>query len=584
MRTRLFFSIFTLFTLSAATAEQEIPTGGELLTEAASLSAYSDPAHGKAHAEDGIWRVDISRPDDARPYVTQVSIGLPGADLASGQWVLAVIRARAIRGEAPGIEAKLQLAGAPYTALANTVGIDLSREWRELPVLFPVTVAAGKGTASLTLMCARQDQAIEIASIRAFRYPAGTDTRGFPRIRRTYEGREPEAAWRKAALERIERHRKTDLSLLVKGPNGEPLADCEVTLILRRHEFGFGSAVTAGLLTADSSDGRRYREVVDRWFSRVVFENDLKDFGWESRAWGKEEKLKQLDRAFDWLGERGIAVRGHYLIQDAVPPNLAKVKDAAAIRRHFIQTAGERLAFARDRVCEWDVVNHPVAWGGADLLTRRPGLERIDREIYSLAQGVSPLPFYVNEDQLFRPGAQCDGTFEYIRKLKEEGFRVDGVGNQAHVDESYLPTPEHVLAVSDRFASLVQHQVISEFDITTIDDEELAADYTRDLMIACFSHPSYTGFLLWGFWEGSHWKPEAASWSRDWTIRKRGEVLEEWLGRRWVTKFTARTGKDGVLRWRGFPGRYSIERQGVPAGGATFFVGKAQPAGLVELP
>jgi endo-1,4-beta-xylanase len=336
------------------------------------------------------------------------------------------------------------------------------------------------------------------------------------------------------------------------------------------------------LLTAETEDGKRYREIVDRLFSRIVFENDLKDFGWEEGAEGKDAKLKQLDQAMSWLEQRHIAIRGHYLMQGAVPPNLAEVKDPEAIRQHFLKTADARLAFAKDRVCEWDVINHPVAWGGADLLTQRPGLEKLDREVYSLALRATSVPFFVNEDQLFRPGRQSDETFAYVRQLKEDGFRVDGIGNQAHVDESFLPTPEHLLAVTNHFATLVPRQVITEFDITTLQDEELAADYTRDLLIACFSHPAYTGFVLWGFWEGSHWKPEAASWNRDWTIRKRGEVLQEWIGRRWNTTVTLTTGKGGIVRWRGFPGWYDVSTK-TGDSVASFEATKAVPSGTVEI-
>ena len=98
-------------------------------------------------------------------------------------------------------------------------------------------------------------------------------------------------------------------------------------------------------------------------------------------------------------------------------------------------------------------------------------------------------------------------------------------------------------------------------------DEELAADYTRDILIAIFSHPAYTGFLWWGFWEGSHWKPAAASWNKDWTIRKRGEVIEEWLGKRWRTKVEATTDAAGIVRWRGFPGWYEARPGGAATGG-----------------
>lgn len=568
--------------LSARAAEVPVPPGGVSMTGDARVSAYAEAAHGSARQTDGIWRIEVTRPDDSKPFAVQAGIACGGAALAPGELVLAIVKARSADGRPGFFEAKLQLSRPPFTPAANTAGIEISDgEWREWPILFPITTAIAQGDASLTLLCARTGQSLEIGGIRVFKYPAGTDRSGFPRIRKTYAGREPNAPWRKAALERIERERKADLSVRVRGPGGKLLPQTEVTLVLRRHEFGFGSAVTAGLLTAETENAKRYRDIVDRLFSCVVFENDLKDFGWEPDAWGKQDRLRQLDQAFDWLEQRRIAVRGHYLMQIAVPPNLAKVNDSGAIRRHFLQTAEERIAFAKDRVCEWDVINHPVAWGGADMIHRRSGLERLDREIYALAQRSTSLPLFVNEDQLFRPGRQSDETFDYVRQLKEEGFRVDGVGNQAHVDDTFLPSPEQVLAVTDRFATLVPRQVITEFDITTVDDEELAADYTRDLMIACFSHPAYTGFLLWGFWEGSHWKPEAASWNRDWSIRKRGEVLEEWLGRRWTTTVTVTTGKDGIARWRGFPGRYDIRtRDGATI--ADFEVTRASPSGQVE--
>jgi endo-1,4-beta-xylanase len=292
-----------------------------------------------------------------------------------------------------------------------------------------------------------------------------------------------------------------------------------------------------------------------------VYENDLKDFGWGLEVKPEElaKKQAQLDRAFAWLAERRIAVRGHYLMQVAVPPNLAKMADdAPRVRAHVLGSAEQRLRFVGDRVTEWDVINHPIAWGGADLFSKRPGLERLDRDVFDLARRLTKLPLLVNEDQVYRPGAQCDGTYEYIAALLRDGYPVAGLGNQAHFHESYLPSPQHILDVTDRFAKLVPQQVVTEYDVVTNADEQLAADFTRDMLIACFSHPAYSGFMLWGFWENSHWKPEAASWNRDWTIRGRGEVLEEWIGRRWRTELTATTDSAGRITWRGFPGVYEV--------------------------
>ena len=265
-----------------------------------------------------------------------------------------------------------------------------------------------------------------------------------------------------------------------------------------------------------------------------------------------------MNGAFAWLEARQIGVRGHYLMQVATPFNLHDIKDDEVIRERILSSVKQRISFVGDRVIEWDVINHPIAWNGAEMLNKRAGLKQIDRETFRLARSLTALPFFVNEDQVFRPGPQCDETFEYIKALNEAGLTVAGLGNQAHFHESYLPSPEHLLAITDRFAKIVPHQAITEFDVITTEDEELAADYTRDVLIAVFSHPAYSSFLLWGFWEGTHWKPEAASWNKDWTIRKRGEVLEEWIGHRWHTELTVKSDATGLVHWRGFPGWYEL--------------------------
>jgi GH35 family endo-1,4-beta-xylanase len=357
-----------------------------------------------------------------------------------------------------------------------------------------------------------------------------------------------------------------------------------VKLTLRRHEFGFGSATPAHFYVREDEDGHRYREVIDRLFSIVVFENDLKDLWWGRNA-SPEERVarnQELDQAFAWLGQRNIAVRGHYLMQEAIQGKIAKW-DSETVRDHLLKTARERIEFAGDRVCEWDAINHPIGWSGVELFHRRPGLEHLSRDVFRLARSLTKLPLMVNEDQVFRPGPQCDDTWEFIRQLNQEGLKVDGLGNQAHIDESYLPSPEHVLAVTDRFAQVVPRQAITEFDLVTSGDEELAADYTRDMLIACFSHPAYSSFLLWGFWEGSHWLPAAASWKKDWSILPRGEVLEEWIGRRWRTELTLSTDAEGKVSWRGFTGWYEIT---FPAGGAprSAHVTREKPAAAVPAP
>lgn len=564
---RLSFLTVLLFTTVCRLDALEVPPGGMDVRGGSALEASASAAVGKVEDLALGKRIVITKPDAAKAYAAQFTASV-AEGIAKDERVLAIIKARVVGNAVSGeFQAKLQLRTAPYTSFGDSVGVDIHREWTEQPVTFVSNEAIQAGTTAVVLLCGHKEQSIEVESIRVLKYPANTDVRRFPRAKmtkRSYPGREEDAPWRKAALERIEQHRKADLSMIVTGDDGKPAANTEVKLTLHRHAFEFGTAVVAKRFSGESDDDKRYREIIDRLFSIVVFENDLKDGNWspdfdEKR---KAQRNAELDQAFAWLAERHIPVRGHYLMQVATPFNLHDIKDSTVIRERTLASVKERLEFVKDRVIEWDVINHPIAWNGADMLNKRPGLEQLDRDVFKLARSLTQLPFYVNEDQVFRPGPQCDDTLTYIEALNKAGLSVYGLGNQAHFDESYLPSPEHLLAVTDRFAEVVPHQCITEYDIVTTEDEELAADYTRDVLIAVFSHPAYTSFLLWGFWEGSHWKPAAASWNNDWSIRKRGEVLEEWIGRRWHTEVTLKTNAKGRVKWRGFPGWYEVQATG----------------------
>lgn len=542
----------------------DLPDGGTDLTEGQPLQSSASPESGSATAREPTGqRISITSPNAAKIFGAQFTQPLHGG-VEKGEIVLALVKAWASDAPSGEVMAKLQLKSAPYTAFAESRAIGVHPTWITLPILFTADRDIAPGTAAIVLLCGHKKQTLEVESVQVLKFPQSTDPAVFPKLKpvpRTYEGREPDAQWRRLALERIERHRKADLELTVNGKEGNPLVNIDVHIKLRRHAFGFGSAVVAKRFSGSSVDDQKYRELVDRLFSIVVFENDLKDGQWapDLPADRRQQRNAELNTAIDWLSQRHIGIRGHYLMQVATPYNLHDIKEPADIRARVLGSVEERLRFVKNRVVEWDVINHPIAWSGADMLNKRPGLEQLDRDVFILARTLTQLPFFVNEDQVFRPGPQCDETFAYIQALQNAGLDVAGLGNQAHVHESHIPTPEHMLAVTDRFATVVQHQSITEFDIVTTEDEQLAADYTRDILIATFSHPAYTSFLLWGFWEGSHWKPEAASWTKDWHPRARGAVLEDLITKRWHTELDLTTDAEGKISWRGFPGWYEVQ-------------------------
>ena len=87
----------------------------------------------------------------------------------------------------------------------------------------------------------------------------------------------------------------------------------------------------------------------------------------------------------------------------------------------------------------------------------------------------------------------------------------------------------------------------------------MQADYTRDFLTACFSHPAIKGFMIWGFWEGAHWEPPAAMIRRDWSTKPNYDAWNDLIYRQWWTDTSGVTESDGTFRTRGFLGDYAIE-------------------------
>ncbi|WP_395732686.1 hypothetical protein [Prosthecobacter sp.] len=312
---RLSFLTVLLITTVCRLHALEIPPGGTDVGGEATLEAWASKAVGKAEDLAFGRRITITRADAGTAYLAQFMAQV-AEGIAKNERVLAIIKARVVGSAAAGeVVAKLQMSTAPYTSFGDSVRVDIHPEWTEQPVTFVASDSIAARKASVVLLCGQKEQSIEVESIRVLKYPTSTDVSRFPRAKmtkRSYPGREPDAPWRKAALERIEQHRKTNLSMTVTGDDGKPAANTEVKLILHRHDFGFGSAVVAKRFSGESEDDKRYREIIDRLFSIVVFENDLKDGSWspdfdENR---KAQRNAELDQAFAWLAERHIPCGG----------------------------------------------------------------------------------------------------------------------------------------------------------------------------------------------------------------------------------------------------------------------------------
>jgi GH35 family endo-1,4-beta-xylanase len=482
------------------------------------------------------------------------------APVSAGDKILAEFWMRCIEPENGDCILRLNVErdGSPYTKSISTP-YPVGREWRRFRVLFDMRETYAAGGYWVDFWMGQQVQAAEIGGISLLNYgrDATPEALGLDRF---YEGAAADAAWRAAAERRIEEIRKAGMVIVAITPDGEPIEGAEIRARLKRHAFGWGTAVAASRLLGAGEDSERYRRFIRENFNMAVLENDLK--------WGPfEENRGRALNALRWLHDNGITwIRGHTLVWPGWQWMPRDVRDLAnnpeALRRRILDRIRDAATATRGLVVHWDVVNEPVA--NRDVFNVLG--EDVMVDWFRAAKESDPgARLFINEyDIVAANGANLrkqNAYYRMIQSLQQREAPVEGIGFQGHFDTA--TPPERILEVFDRFARLGLPIAVTEYDFAT-PDEELQAQFTRDFMTLVFSHPAATDFLMWGFWEGSHWKPLGAMIRRDWSEKPMYRVWRELVFEKWWTDETGITPDHGAIYVKGFKGEYEIT---VKAGG-----------------
>ncbi|MFW6189639.1 MAG: endo-1,4-beta-xylanase [Planctomycetota bacterium] len=569
----LFVLTLSLNLLSAAAAGAEPPAGGTSLLpedplEAAELRAPADLAQAKLvpvsdQPFDRAVRVRVTRAGESA-WDAQLAVPLTGPVRKGNAYLLrAWVRGRSERDEAGDAlcSFKLQKNERPWdqvTRLSTTAG----REWRRLDWPFRADISLPRDRCILMVHLAQQPQVLEIGGLHLTDYGPNTELSELPQYKATYRGRKPDAPWRREAAERIERIRKGELTVRVAEAGGRPVPNARVEVRMKRHAFGFGAALKARLLCRDTPDARRYRRMVERLYNKVVLENDLKPFAWdnpEAKA-NRHPRYRRewIFRALRWLQERDIEVRGHYVTWAPLRGRFQQfADDPAGLKRALFERIADIVPKVGNLVDEWDAVNHIIGWGNtyADVT----GSPQIYVDIIERARELAPpgVELWVNEGQILPGGGRRDHYERVIRYLLEHGAPLDGVGFMGHFSTGSLTPPAKLYDVLERYAQVAPTMQLTEFDVN-VRDEQLQADYLRDVMTVAFSHPKVEAVVMWGFWEKAFWRPQAALYRADWTRKPSGRAWEELVFERWWTEQDLTTGPDGRAGVRGFLGDYEV--------------------------
>lgn len=460
--------------------------------------------------------------------------------------------------------------------------------WQEFLLPFTFSGDYRAGGLELSFGFGFKRETIEIGGIELIDYGRQVSPAALPKTRFTYAGREVDAPWRAEALARIEQIRKSDFAIDVRDAGGAPASGAIVKVEQRRSAFHFGTALQFARLVQDSPDNQIYREKTLELFNAASPENDLKWPVWIGEWKGAYDRAQSL-RALRWLREKGLHVRGHVLVWPGwknLPEMIRKLrgskKQQAKIPDLVLAHIADITAATREYIQEWDVLNEP--YDNHDLM----GLFGADIMVdwfKAAEKGAPGVPLYLNDysnHDLLADKDHCADFFRVAEFLQSKGAPLSGLGLQGHIGAQPNP-PANVLATLDAYSELNLPIRITEFDIDT-DDEELQADYTRDLLILCYSHPRVVGVQHWGFWEKAHWRPRGALYRADWSEKPAGRAYRDLVLTQWRTKLQGKAGKTGRVAGRGFHGDYvvTVEHAGKTVE-QTFTLGPEEPTTAVTI-
>lgn len=342
--------------------------------------------------------------------------------------------------------------------------------------------------------------------------------------------------------------RTSDAIVKVVDELGQPVTGVDIAVDMSEIEFAFGTALTPqGLSHAP------YRNWVKDNFDWAVAANSAK--------WYANEPVQgvvtydDVDNMYAFCEANGIKMRGHtvfWAVQDYVQDWIQDLTDTE------LQTAiDDRLDSVVNhfsgKYLHWDVNNEMLH---GSFFADRLGAD-IRPYMFNMVKAIDPsVKTFVNDYNILSGGYSTADYITQINDLIAAGTPIDAIGVQGHFNEGADSMAE-IQQRLDQLAALGLPIWVTEFDYATADDTA-RADFLEDFYRLAFAHPSVEGILMWGFWEGDHWRgADAALMDADFTLNAAGQRYQA-LRAEWWTNEAGTSDSNGEFAFTGYHGDYTV--------------------------
>ncbi len=378
------------------------------------------------------------------------------------------------------------------------------------------------------------------------------------------------------ALDRIERFRRSGLTVRIRDAAGKLLPNAKVSIKQTDHAFLFGCNVF-GWRDENTPRQKLYRQR----FAQLMNFATLGYYwaNYESQE-GKtrEDHWKNVAR---WCAANGIKTKGHPLAWNFSDPRWLPNDPDRNYRLQLDRITREVDRFT-GQVDIWDVVNETVKFDRKSFIERSPKLtamwEKYGQfafpiQAFHTARKANPDAFLlINDYELsLRKGDSVIYEDVIDALVDDNGKRLyDAIGIQSHMHGGPWTT-ERILKIARRFGRYGVPLHFTETTLvsgpgkwenwreTTPEGERVQAEEIERLYRTIFSCPEIEALTWWDFSDYRSWQRAPSGLVRkDMSPKPAYHRLQSLIHGEWWTLDSRRTGEEGTAGFRGFLGDYSI--------------------------
>jgi endo-1,4-beta-xylanase len=248
-------------------------------------------------------------------------------------------------------------------------------------------------------------------------------------------------------------------------------SDQEVTLKEAFHgKFYFGTALSVGQIQRNNAN---VLDLVKKQFNSIVAENCMKSGPLQPTEGAFN--FAPADRFVEFGMENNLHIVGHTLIWHSQAPRWFftdnEGKDVSPeiltkrMRDHIYAVAGRY----RGKVKGWDVVNEAVLDDGSFRNSKFYQIlgEDFIKLAFQFAHEADPdAELYYNDYSMAQPGKRA-GVVAMVKKLQQQGIRIDAIGMQGHVGLD-SPSIEEFEKSIKAYSGLGVKVMITELDMSVL--------------------------------------------------------------------------------------------------------------------